>query len=335
MDILVVHTGGTISCEEANGVLAPKKNIVPIFHQIAKELMPTLKIKFTHKKLSPILSENLNGSHLVKIANEVQKGLLANKYSGVIVTHGSDTIAYTSALLSYIFGTTSRPVVTVCADLPLSDPHSSGHTNLRAAAILAASNERGVFSVYRDTEHSALIHRGSRLLRHRAYETELSSVVPYGKVIMIAPENPKIIKDPRYSEASDELIFDIPKLKKTSDVAYITVYPGMVYPTVSRSCKAVILGSYHSGTLDTAASQTVKFAKFCKKRDIPIFVDGIGTESDYESMSAYSPLGLTRLPPLLSPCAAYIKLWLLTEKGEKELTEMLYRSCGGDIIPQK
>jgi L-asparaginase len=258
------------------------------------------------------------------------------RYNGVIVTHGSDTIAYTSAYLAYIFGNDCIPTVTVCSDLPLDDPGSSGHVNLRAAAVLAASAERGVFSVYRNSDTSAVIHRGSRILRHKAYESDLSSTShPYGKVILIAPENPKIVKDTRYSESEDEFIFEPEVLKKTSDIMLFSCYPGAIFPSPPRNCKAVILSSYHSGTLSTDTAELKRFAKLCKRRDITLFVDGIGIGSEYESMEAYRSLGIIRLPPLSSPTAMYMKLWLLISNGEKALTEMLYRPCGADIPPRQ
>ena len=188
MEILVLHTGGTIACEQTNGSLAPSANITPILKEIAKEFKG---LRFTQKRITPFLSECLNGNHLTKIATELQKALNKGSYVGAIVTHGSDTIAYTSAFLSYIFGASSLPIVTVCADLPLSDKNSSGHLNLRAATALILSNQAcGVFSVYKDTDSSAIIHRGSRLLRHRAYESQLTSTAAhYGKAYLIAPEN--------------------------------------------------------------------------------------------------------------------------------------------------
>ena len=336
MEILVIHTGGTVSCQNEGGVLVPKKDIAPVFKEISKELFKKSDVRFVHRRIKPFLSENLNGAILTKIANEVRAGIQSCRYHGVIVTHGSDTIAYTSALLAYIFGNDCIPTVTVCADLPLDDPRSSGHVNLRAAAVLAASEERGVFSVYRDSDTSAVIHRGSRILRHRTYENELSSVsYPYGKVLLIAPENPKIVKDPRFSESEDGIIFEPEALKKTSDIMLFNCYPGAVFPTPTRTCKAVILGSYHSGTLCTDSAELKKFARLCKKRDIPVFVDGVGLGSDYESMEAYSSLGITRLPPLSSPAAMYIKLWLIISNGERELAEMLYRPCGSDLPPTR
>ena len=341
MRILVLHSGGTISCEEKNGVLTPSLDIKPEFDLIKRRVSG---VSFTHKKMTPFLSEYLNGVTVSRVVKEIKKAVSSEKYGGIILTHGSDTVAYTAAALGYALGVSCIPVVCVCADLPLSNPSSSGHVNLLAATALIASGEvKGVFSVYRTSETAAAVFRATRILRHRTYESELTSCAqPYGAIELgslpsgkkprfIAPENRLFAKNPLYSEKADELPPLKVSLKKTCPITYITVTPGMKYPSLPRGCKAVILGSYHSGTVDTSSAETKRFAKDCKRRNIPVFVDGVGSTADYESMLAYKELGLTRLPSLSSPVAMYMKLWILAENGVSAFTEAIKHSLCGDL----
>ena len=334
MKILVLHCGGTISCKEINGALTPSLDIEPEFSAIKSQLG---SVSFRHRRIKPFLSEYLNGSHITRIAKEVGSALSSGRYGGIIVTHGSDTVAYTSAALGYIFGNACAPIVTVCADLPLSDPHSSGHVNLRAAAALIAyGGVKGVFSVYRENETCATVHRATRLLRHRSYETPLtSSGEPFGRLDLTANKEAMLIRSPLYREKSDGMENLKAELKKISPVIHISVYPGMRYPSLPRGCKAVILGSYHSGTVDTESPELKRFARRCKRAGVPIFVDGTGATADYESMLAYNELGIRRLPPLSSPVAMYMKLWLFAASGVSALTGAIERSLGGDIIPKE
>ena len=53
----------------------------------------------------------------------------AENYEGIIVTTGTDTLAYSSAALGYAFGELSVPMVTVSANYPLSDERSNGFSN--------------------------------------------------------------------------------------------------------------------------------------------------------------------------------------------------------------
>jgi hypothetical protein len=97
-------------------------------------------------------------------------------------------------------------------------------------------------------------------------------------------------------------------------------------------CKAVILSSYHSGTVDTESEELLRFARKCKRKNIPVFVDGIGEGKSYESMQKYEAFGFKRLPANTSPVAMYMKLWMLISGGLG--TDNLPLSLGGDLQKQ-
>ncbi len=342
MKILVIHLGGTISCDIINGVLSPVSDITGEFRRIAKEVKD---VRFYHRRRKPFLSEYLDGAHLTKIGNEVEKAITGNLYDGIILTHGSDTVAYTAAALSYAVGCSSIPVVLVCSELPLSDERSSAPINLRAAVSLIRSGvAKGVFTVYKNSDAEATVFRGSRLLNYRTYESALNCAgEAYGKVVFEkaerrilgikqisnAPVIGNFIKNTNYRESSDSLSPLKLKLRKCCPVLNLKVYPGMLYPHPPISCKAVILSSYHSGTVNTRSAEAVRFSKLCKLRKIPVFIDGIGANADYESMLAYDNLGFKRLPPLSSPVAMLIKAWLLISNGES--LDKLDLPLGGDL----
>ncbi len=328
MKIFVLHLGGTIACTEENGVLAPNADIIPYFKDMARHFKG---ISFAHKSLLPFLSEHLDGILITRAVREAVKAAKSGKYGGIIVTHGSDTIAYTASAIAYALGNDCIPTVAVCADLPLSDKSSSGHINLSAATALIASGQaRGVFSVYKSKDNEAAVFRATRLLRHRAYESELSTArEEYGKVSFIAPATAVFIKNQAFTERADEMPPLSFKLKKSCPVSVMQVYPSMVCTRPARSCRAVILSTYHSGTLDTENQSIKKFCAVCKRRNIPVFADGIGASSDYKSMEAFPRLGIRRLPKSTSPVAMFMKLWiLLSLDADADSIEL---SLGGDI----
>ncbi len=326
MNILVVHTGGTISCEMKNGVLVPHNDITPILSNLSKELKG---VRFSHRHLCSILSETLNGKRLTKIMKCVKKSADSGKYDGIIVTHGSDTAVYTAAALSYTLGVSSIPCVLVCADLPLTDSLSSGHANLRAAvSIITDQGARGVFAVYPLGNGVIGVHRGSRLVQQLPYESAFSSAAGalYGTVT-----DGKLIKDPSYSEIPDSFHFDLPYASSLCPVTFITVHPAMIYPAIGKRTKAVVLYPYHSGTLDTESAETKRFSELCKKHGISVYVSGTGANADYKTMESYPSLGFLRLPPLTSPNAMLIKLWLLHSQRELDPEKYIFEPIGGSF----
>ncbi len=326
MKILIIHTGGTISCAYENGVLSPKANITPIISKIFRNYRD---VKLVYKRLCSVLSENTDGKILNKIVLGVRKYVLSGKYDGVIVTLGSDTLAYTSAAISYAVGLSRTPCITVSSNLPLSVPHADGNANLKAAvAVIRSKKASGALTAYTEGNGRVAIYRATRIAQQPPYS---SAPVPVGEIYGTVKDG-EFFKNERYVEEDDDFAFDKPFFSAVSPVFLLNVYPGMLYPSLPRKTKAVILGAYHSGTVNTQSSETVKFASRCKKRGIKVYVSGLSGGADYESMTLYEKLSLIRLPRLSSPEAMYVKLWLLNSKSRKFTDEMLLSPLGGDVI---
>lgn len=324
MKILMLYTGGTVGCTENNGVLSPLADLEPY---IMKEFSDLRDIKFVHKQLCSVLSEQTDGKILNKIISAVKKAALSGKYGGIIITLGSDALAYTSAAISYAVGLSKTPCITVCSDLPISDPRASGRSSLRAATdIIRSENAVGVLCVYPSAGGGVSVYRASRIMQQPPYT---SVPVPVGEVYGTVKDG-KFFKNEKYTESDDGFFIENARFSALSPIAFISVYPGMRYPEPPRKAKAVILGSYHSGTLNTSSSETVKFAEKCKKRGIRVYVSGISGGADYESMCAYRELGFIRLPTLSSPAAMLIKLWLLNSGGGAFDDARLFLPLGGD-----
>ncbi len=325
MKILIIHTGGTISCTYENGVLSPRADITPIIEKTFKNYRD---VKLVHKRLCSVLSENTDSKILNKIVLGVRKYVLSGKYDGVIVTLGSDALAYTSAAISYAVGLSKTPCITVCSNLPLSVPYADGNANLKAAvAVIRSKKAVGALTVYPEEDGRVAVFRATRIMQQPPY---LSAPVPVGEIYGTVKDG-IFFKNEKYVEESDSFTFNKPSFSAISPVFLLNVYPGMLYPTLPRKTKAVILGAYHSGTVNTQSAETVKFAKRCKKRGIKVYVSGLGDGADYESMRLYEELSLIRLPKLSSPAAMYIKLWLLNSQSKKFTDENLFSPLGGDL----
>src|SRR5690554_4742477 len=90
------------------------------------------QVKFDVLQPLRILSENIvpqDWITLIKCLDSVK----LNKYIGIIITHGSDTIPYTSAAISYAYNHTPIPIVLVASNYPLEDERSNGLRNFTDA----------------------------------------------------------------------------------------------------------------------------------------------------------------------------------------------------------
>ena len=99
-------------------------------------------------------------------------------------------------------------------------------------------------------------------------------------------------------------------LSDNSPVQYIRAVPGQIYPDLSETdAKAILMETYHSGTLSTDSKEFRDFCHRAKTFNIPIYIVGMEDRLQYESTSLYENLGLKTLEKI-SPVTAYMMLWI-------------------------
>jgi len=161
--ISIIGTGGTIASkiDYVTGAVSPAFSTKELLSAIP-ELKETAEIET--EVLFNILSENMTPRHYIELAKKVAEVL--NKGSdGVIVTHGTDTLGYTSAALSFMLKNLEKPVVLVGSQRSSDRPSSDASQNLLSAARLACTDYAGVFAVMHGSvsDDFCYIHRGSRV----------------------------------------------------------------------------------------------------------------------------------------------------------------------------
>lgn len=327
MKLLVIFTGGTIGSSAAeDGYFSPDASkgyqLLNMYQQQKGE-----DICFDTAEPYRTLSENLNGSHISKLISCVRENI-GKGYQGIIVTHGTDTIQYTAAALGYALGNDTVPVVLVSSNYILEDERANGLKNFAAAVdFIQGGYGKGVFAAYKNDGEGVTIHRGTRLIAHQPYTDALYSVknIYYGKY-----QDEEFCKNKAYKEEDDKTAaLDWKWSGEDSRVFCIQPCVGNRYPEIPEETEAVVLGSYHSGTVNTESLAIRKFAEQAKARKIPLFLTGVSQGSAYESTKAFESLGI-RILPEMSPTAAYMKISMALSQGKK-YEDVIPFSLGGDL----
>lgn len=166
--IALISTGGTIASKidyRTGGVRAALS---------ASELYASVPELATHASIDPEVllseySENLKPEHWTMIAEKVAEKVRTGKYRGIIVSHGTDTMHYTAAALSFALQNLPVPVVLVGAQRSSDRPSSDAALNLLGATIFAAKSEyAGVFvAMHAGTSDDAVAcHVGTRVRKN-------------------------------------------------------------------------------------------------------------------------------------------------------------------------
>ena len=195
--------------------------------------------------LFSIFSENMDAKAWVKLAQAVREEL-DNGADGVIIPHGTDTMGYTSAALSFMLEGVERPVVLVGAQRSSDRPSSDAYTNLIAAGRFCVEcGMPGVFVLMHESpsDTSAAVHLGTKVRKmHTSRRDAFASInskpvarVNFQGAVEVLQEAPKSNVKPSLKDRLEER------------VALLQFYPGMDPKTFLPLMKAhkgiVIAGS--------------------------------------------------------------------------------------------
>lgn len=307
MRIAVIFTGGTIgSCIKDDFIGVDNK----MQYVLLKNYESDNEITFETYSPYSILSENLSANELNLLQEEISKRLLED-FDGIIVTHGTDTLQYSSTAIEFAFGNCKIPIIFVSADYPLEDDRSNGYPNFQCAVEFIRNKiANGVFVSYKnDDELITNIHIPSTLLEHNElnaniYSIDKKSFAEYNGEFKI-----NNVKLPEYNKQTG-----IVNYTSNSQILVIPNVPGQNYSYSFEDTKAILFKPYHSATLNTANEKFIDFCKKATENQIPMYILSNDSDTGYESTKIYKELNIIPLPHETF-ISAYMKLWAQTSKN--------------------
>ncbi|SKB83830.1 L-asparaginase [Lachnospiraceae bacterium] len=141
--ILIINTGGTLSSVMKENGLAPGLST----HDMQKELhIVSGETVLEIEDFCALDSANIFPEDWSALALHISE--LRNDYDGIVVIHGTDTMAYTSSMLSFMLQNINIPVVLTGSQLSITNPVADAMENCRCAIHMAASGMPGVFVAF-------------------------------------------------------------------------------------------------------------------------------------------------------------------------------------------
>ena len=141
-NILLLTTGGTIASMPGGEGLEPRR--ADVMERELEQLRTYYNI--TVRDVMCLDSSNITPEEWQLIARCVHEGKAG--FDGIVISHGTDTMAYTASAVTYMLPGIDLPVVFTGSQLPLADVLSDGPDNLRTAFAMAASGKPGVFLAF-------------------------------------------------------------------------------------------------------------------------------------------------------------------------------------------
>ncbi|MBQ3264471.1 MAG: asparaginase [Ruminococcus sp.] len=313
MKILLFTTGGTIGSSfdgDRINVRADGKSAVVDRYQ-AEHGDVQLDIKCPLN----ILSERVSCGDLNILAQALLEAELS-RYDGVIVTAGSDTLAYLAGFVGLLLGGCPIPVMIVAANKILTAPDSNGYENFCCAAELIRQGVGGVYVPYRNSGGTMYVHSATELRQAELSEDFFSLHGAYGVF-----ENGVLREQRPYIAQHIPAVFGKERLPRISDsVLLLHPYPMQDYARISaHGVRAVLHTLYHSATLDSGAA-----ADFIRSLgDVPFFIASIRAgQKPYATTKEIIEAGAVPLYDI-SPECAYMKLLLACAQDELSIREFM------------
>ena len=160
--ILLLATGGTIASKPTDSGLTPEITSEELLACVPEAAAIG---EITAKQIFNLDSSNIQPKHWLDIADCIQRYYL--QYDGFVITHGTDTMAYTAAALSYLIQNSPKPITITGSQKSIYVQDSDARRNLLDALRYAAyENAHGVTVVF---DGKVIIGTRARKLRTRSF----------------------------------------------------------------------------------------------------------------------------------------------------------------------
>ncbi|MGR9044594.1 MAG: asparaginase [Gammaproteobacteria bacterium] len=336
--ILVVFTGGTIGSAVTDGTVdtasdAPFK----LLELYQTRYDPEQQIRFNSCQPVQLLSENLHPTAWEQIIRAIEAEQ-PERYAGIIVTHGTDTLAYSAAALGFYFHNLNTPILMVSSDYPLDDPRANGLANFACAVeFILQIGQAGIYVPYRNHRQIMQLHRGTRLASSLQLSGDFFSV--QFNNYMLFENNRFQVLDLTDSEGGRSLR-PILKPAFSDRILLIRPYPGLDYSRFDlQGLDAVCHDLYHSGTACATGQwgdnhSLIAFLKRCKEYRLKLYLaPSIKSDSAYQSTRELLDAG-ARMIWNMSLEAAYVKLLLAYGNfdNDQDIRDFLDNDIAGEHV---
>ncbi len=201
-----------------------------------------------------ILSENMTVAAWNRIADTLREHQKTQHYDGIVIAHGTDTLAYSAALFSLLFNTTPVPIFLVSGNACPDSPRSNAHANFAYAVECICRGIRpNVYVTYRNLSDGVMyLHLGSRLRQCSPYSEDFFSegAVPIAGLSDAAFADCFAALDRLYPRrAFPPAVPERDGCRLSDRVLNLVPYVGIRYDVYRyEAFRAVLHGAYHSGT---------------------------------------------------------------------------------------
>ena len=319
--ILLIATGGTIASRDAGDGLTPQ-----LTSEDLMALVPELSdlCRADALQLMNLDSTNISSTHWLQMAACIRAHY--EEYDGFVLTHGTDTMAYTAAALSYLIQNSEKPVVITGSQQSISNRDTDARENLRDAFLYAADDRAmGVHVVF---DHKVILGTRARKMRTKSYNAFESvdypetAIIRNRKLVYYIQESVK--GEVRFSDRLGSGVF-VWKLVPGSDAS--------IFEALKPHCRALVLESFGVGGLpqygdlafyDAVRDWIASGRLIVMTTQVPF--EGSDMEVYHVGQRAKRELGLIEAYGMTTEAVVTKLLWILGQTDNSDTMRQLFQT---------
>lgn len=323
--ILLIGTGGTIASEMTDGALSPGLSARELLHFVP-EVGELCSVEA--RELYDLDSANLTPEHWLGIARTVEESY--DGFDGFVVTHGTDTMAYTAAGLSYLVQASPKPIILTGAQKPISFDTTDSKINLRDAFIAAASDYvHGVAVVF-----NGRVIAGTRARKTHTKSFDAFASVNYPALAQIRDGRMFRFIEPEYSERPtfySEL---------NTRVSLLKLIPGMdteILRFMLDRSDGLIVESFGVGGLPESGGMHETLREAARGGKTVVLTTQVPNEGSdlavYSTGRGLDAPGILEACDMTTECAVAKLMWILARTRDcDKVAKLFYSPVSRDIL---
>ena len=330
--VLIIYTGGTIGMKRTEQGYKPAAGFfggeIGRIADMQREDFPEWELF----EMSPLLdSSDMALGDWNRIAEVIYKSY--REYSGFVVLHGTDTMAYTASALSFILSGLDKPVILTGSQIPLAELRSDGRDNLITSVMIAAEG------IVREV---ALYFSGKLLRGNRAMKMSADGLVAFdspnyphlAEVGITVKYNHSALRAPTASALEFRPFRELP-------IGVLKVFPGIQFglfeEIMTEKLSGIVLETFGAGNIPCGGGELLPIIKkaflsgsvitVCSQ--CPAGTVSLGT---YETSSQLKAAGAVSGKDMTTE-AAVAKLYHLFSLGlsKDEIKRLMERDLAGEL----
>lgn len=273
-DILLIATGGTIASKKSENGLKPQ--IKP--DELLTYIPQVKKVCRVHvKQLLNLDSSNIEPVHWKMMVECIQENY--EQYDGFVIAHGTDTMAYTAAALSYMIQNSQKPIVITGSQKPINMDITDARTNLLDSFVYAAdAKSQGVQIVF-----DGKVIAGTRAKKVRSKSYNAFSSIDFPSLAVIQDMN--IMRYIPVIPYEDKVRF---YTRMNDSIFLLKLIPGIrpeILPFIFEHYDAIVIESFGVGGIPHSIRDA--FCKLCEEHPDKIIIMATQVAHEGSDMTVY------------------------------------------------